>query len=237
MSAKYELQVTAQPSDVFTRCQLRTGSREIENESPVLQPCFGTVVNESLATNPRFHVQPDPCYPQESTGSGQCVPNPQTSSALPSWCGPFAMFAGWRGATNSDMQRVSSKSISVSQSPTASKNLRQLNLWKLPLPLLQKTPDVHAEHDRFQLVQGTLNVDAGCILPAIVVPVQHDFTQRRVTELGLSWFWVCRRCPCPQYVRFPPSLRGDSHWSVESTVDSLYSSSPFSFLIRPCCSP
>ena len=27
---------------------------------------------------------------------------------------------------------------------------------------------------------------------------------------------------------------GDLHWSVESTVDSLYSSSSFSFLIRPC---
>ena len=22
-----------------------------------------------------------------------------------------------------------------------------------------------------------------------------------------SWFWVCRRCPCPQDVRFPPLLR------------------------------
>ena len=63
-----------------------------------------------------------------------------------------------------------------------------------------------AEHDRFQLVQSTLNVDAGCTLPAIVVPVQHDFTQRRVKELGLLGFWVCRRCPCPQNVRFPPFL-------------------------------
>ena len=37
--------------------QHRTGSIEIENESTVLQPCFGTVVNESLATDLTFHVQ------------------------------------------------------------------------------------------------------------------------------------------------------------------------------------
>ena len=36
------------------------GSGEIENEPPVLEPCFGTVVNESLVTSPPFHVQPDP---------------------------------------------------------------------------------------------------------------------------------------------------------------------------------
>ena len=100
------------------------------------------------------------------------------------------MFANRSGATKSDMQRLSSKSISVSQSPTASQELEQLNLGNLPLPLFQKTPDVHeAEHDRLQLAQGTLNVDFGCILPAIVVPVQHDVNQRRVKELGLHGFW------------------------------------------------
>ena len=35
------------------------GSGEIENEPPVLEPCFGTVVNESLVTSPPLHVQPD----------------------------------------------------------------------------------------------------------------------------------------------------------------------------------
>ena len=39
--------------------KLRTGSRETENEPPVLQPGFGSVVNESLVASPSFHVQPD----------------------------------------------------------------------------------------------------------------------------------------------------------------------------------
>ena len=39
--------------------QLRSGSGEIENEPPVLEPCFGRVVNESLVTSAPFHVQPE----------------------------------------------------------------------------------------------------------------------------------------------------------------------------------
>ena len=39
--------------------QLRTSSKEIGNEPPVLEPSFGCVVSESLVTSPPFHVQPD----------------------------------------------------------------------------------------------------------------------------------------------------------------------------------
>ena len=61
------------------------------------------------------------------------------------------------------------------------------------MPLLQRTLDVHgAEHDRLQPRQGTLDVNPWCVLPATVVPVQHDVTQR-CQRAWPSWFSVCRR--------------------------------------------
>ena len=66
---------------MFSHDATAKGSREIENEPPVLEPCFGTVVNESLVTSPPFSCATRSCYPQESTGNDHRVPNPKTPSA------------------------------------------------------------------------------------------------------------------------------------------------------------
>ena len=73
-----------------------------------------------------------------------------------------------------------------------------------------------------------------CLSPAVVVPERHDGTQKRVKE-----FWVCRRCPCSRHVRLASCMAADLNWSVESTADSLCSSSSFSLSVvtRPCLLP
>ena len=133
-----------------------------------------------------------------------------------------AAVRSWRGATKSDMQRAS-KSISVSQSPTASKNLSNSTLGTsrcLSFKRLLMFTGLNTAW--FQLVQGTLNVDAGCIVPAIAVHVQQRLHSEACQRAWTSWFLVCRRCPLPTKRSVSSFSSGDSHWSVSS------------FLIRLC---
>ena len=168
--------------------QLRTGSREIENEPPVLEPCFGSVVNESLVTSPPCHVQPDLVVLKSQLIAAIACPIHKLKAHI------------FHGATVRDVRKLerwdqighATSLLEVHLGVAIAyclQELEQLNFGNLPLPLLQKIPVVQgAEHDRLQLVQGTLNVDTGCILPSVVVPVQHEVTQRRVKELGLLGF-------------------------------------------------
>ena len=147
--------------------QLRTGSREKENEPQVLQPCFGSVVNETLVTSPPFHVQPDLVILNSQLVAAIACPIHKLQARI------------FHGATVGDVRQLkrcdqighATSLFEVHLNVATARSLQefeQLNLGNLPLPLLQKTPDVNgAEHDRFQLVQGTLNADPGCILPTI----------------------------------------------------------------------
>ena len=190
VSAKYALRVTAQRSDVFTRCNFARVAEKLRTSlqcsspasepasSRALRPILPLMCNQTLFCS-RVNWQ----RPSRAQSA-----NSKRTSFIErrSRCSP---------AGEVRLQRVSSRSPSQCRNRQLPPRTCVTQPCEPPLPLLQRTPDVHgAEHDRFQLVEGTLNVDAGCILPAIVVRVQHDFTQRRVKELGLLsfgfWFWV-----------------------------------------------
>ena len=132
--------------------QLRTDSREIETEPPVLQPCFGSVVNESLVTSPLFHVRPDLVTLKSQLVAAIACPVHKLQARI------------FHGATvrdvrlhdRCDQMGHATSLLEVHRSAAIAcclQELGQLNLGNLPLPLLQKTLDVHgAQHDRLQFV-------------------------------------------------------------------------------------
>ena len=84
VSANYDLQVAAQPSDAFTRYNFARVAEKLTTSLQCPSPASEALSKRALWPVLSF-MRNRSCYPQESSGSGHRVPNPQTPSAHLSW--------------------------------------------------------------------------------------------------------------------------------------------------------